>query len=243
MKNNTIIVVEDELAIALDMRVILQKAGYNPIINITSVEQAIESIKENNPILVLIDINLNKSKDGIALGEYLLEDKKIPYLYITSYSDKLTLDRVNATRPDGYIVKPFRPDNLLAAISVVLNNYNFKEVAQNRLEEELPFALKKVVNYIDDNIDKKIELEDLVRITAWKRTNFTRIFRKYLRVSPYQFVLIRKIDKAEKLLHDKMIPLSQIASELGFQSYSNFCNAFKKIKQVTPESYKEKRCS
>jgi DNA-binding NarL/FixJ family response regulator len=127
MKNNTIVVVEDELAIALDMRVTLEKAGYNPIINITSVEQAIQSIVENNPILVLIDINLKKSKDGIALGEYLLEDKKIPYLYITSYSDKLTLDRVNATRPDGYIVKPFRPDSLLAAISVVLNNYEYKE--------------------------------------------------------------------------------------------------------------------
>jgi AraC-like DNA-binding protein len=239
MKNNTIIVVEDELAIALDIRVTLQKGGYNPIINITSVEQAIESIKENNPILVLIDINLNKSKDGIAIGEYLLQDKKIPYMYITSYTDKLTLDRVNTTRPDGYIVKPFRPDSLLATISVVLSNYKYKEITANAVEEPLPFALKKVVNYIDDNIDKKIELEELINVTTWKRTNFSRIFRKYLFVSPYQYVLNKKIVKAERLLQNSDIPIGQIATDLGFQSYSNFCNAFKKIKQVTPESYRE----
>jgi transcriptional regulator GlxA family with amidase domain len=110
-------------------------------------------------------------------------------------------------------------------------------------KKKLPFALKKVVNYIDDNIDNKIELEELIKVTAWKRTNFTRIFMKYLFVSPYQYVLNKKIDKAEKLVQNSEIPLNQIATDLGFQSYSNFCNAFKKIKQVTPESYREKMSS
>jgi response regulator RpfG family c-di-GMP phosphodiesterase len=55
-------------------------------------------------LLILI---LNQNKDGVDLGTYLLAKDTIPYIYITSYSNnKVVLDRVNDTRPHGYIVKP-----------------------------------------------------------------------------------------------------------------------------------------
>lgn len=104
----TIVVVEDELLIALDIKEILNEQGYEVIINVTSVEKAIAIIEEHDPILVLIDINLKQDKDGIELGQYLLIKDKIPYIYLTSYHDKLTLDRVKDTRPHGYIVKPLK---------------------------------------------------------------------------------------------------------------------------------------
>jgi DNA-binding response OmpR family regulator len=128
--NTKILVVEDEVVIAMQIKSILEEEGYEVVINIYSVEAAIQHIEAETPMLVLIDINLNKYKDGVDLGRYLLERGNIPYIYITSYSSKTTLDRVNETRPHGYIVKPFKPSDLVSTISIVLNNYKHREIDQ-----------------------------------------------------------------------------------------------------------------
>jgi two-component SAPR family response regulator len=69
---DTIIVVEDDCIIALDVKGILEEAGFTVITNIASVEEAILQIELCKPRLVLIDINLKKDRDGINLGHYLL---------------------------------------------------------------------------------------------------------------------------------------------------------------------------
>jgi AraC-like DNA-binding protein/CheY-like chemotaxis protein len=242
--SNTIVVVEDESLIAFDIKLILEKEGYDTIINITSVEMAIECIEKHQPILVLIDINLNKDKDGIDLGSYMLQKDTIPYIYITSYSNKTTLDKVNDTRPHGYIVKPFKPSDLLSTISVVLNNYKHRNIDTFRVEiledEVIPFRIKEVINYINKNIEKKIDVDELIVLTKWTKRHFSRIFFKYLHVTPYQYILSRKVKKAESMLKDTEIPINQISFDLGFQSHSNFCIAFKKINGSTPENYRNR---
>jgi AraC-like DNA-binding protein len=242
--NNKIVVVEDEFLIALDIKLILENEGFEPIINITSVEMAIECIQKHQPIMVLIDINLNKDKDGIDLGSYLLQKDTIPYIYITSYSNKTILDKVNNTRPHGYLVKPFKPSDLISTISIVLNNYKHRNIDTYRVEkledEVMPFRIKEVINYINDHIEKKIEVEELIVMTKWTKRHFSRTFLKYLNVTPYQYILLRKMKKAESMLKETEIPINQIAFDLGFQSHSNFCNAFKKMNGVTPENYRNK---
>ena len=121
----TILVVEDELIIALDIKEILEHEGYNVIIN-TTATQAIIAIEEHSLVLVLIDINLNQEKDGVNLGEYLFQKKIVPFIYITSYTDNLTLLRVKDTNPNGFIVKPFRPIDVITTVGIVLNTIKFK---------------------------------------------------------------------------------------------------------------------
>ena len=127
--NSRIIVVEDELFIARDIKEILEEEGYEVAINVSSVEQAIGLIEETNPALVLVDINLNRSKDGVDLGHYLLNKDRIPFIYITSFTDKLTMDRVKETRPYGFIVKPFKTIDILTTVALVLNNYQYLQAA------------------------------------------------------------------------------------------------------------------
>ncbi|MCU0469631.1 MAG: response regulator transcription factor [Arcicella sp.] len=239
-----ILVVEDEALIAMHIKAILEEVNYEVCIDTNSVEAAITHIEADSPNIVLIDINLNKSKDGIALGHYLLEKKHIPYLYITSYVDNLTLDRVKETRPNGYIVKPFKASDLITNVSIILNNCSYKRIDLPKEPdtpiETTPYYLKQVVRYINDNIDKKLEIDELVELTEWQRHHFIKLFIKYLAVSPYQYILSRKIEKSKSLLIDTNIPISQIAFDLGFSSYSNFCNAFKKNNQVVPFDYRRK---
>lgn len=240
-----ILVVEDEVLIAMQIKSILEDQGYDVVINIYSVEAAIQHIEAETPLLVLIDINLNKNKDGIDLGRFLLEIDNIPYIYITSYSNKTTLDRVNETRPDGYIVKPFKPSDLVATISVVLNNYKHRAIdpvlSEDKTPINVPFKMKMIVNYINDNIDKKIEVDDLIKLSNWKERHFSRLFHDYLKVSPYQYILSRKIEKAKSLIYETPTALKDIAFDLGFKSYSNFCIAFKKVNGDSPDDYRKKQ--
>ena len=239
-----ILVVEDESLIALDIKLILEKEGYEVVTNIKTVEAAITAIETHCPDLVLIDINLNQIKDGIDLGTYLLAKDAIPYIYVTSYSNKVILERANDTRPHGYIVKPFRPDNLITTISVVLNNFKYKDIDTHRQEKPsndiAPKKVKDIVAYINNNIDKKLEVDELLQNTSWTKRHLTRVFMQYLKISPYQYILKRKIEKANSLLTETDITINESAFELGFQNYSSFCSAFKKINEETPENYRKK---
>ncbi|WP_395058837.1 response regulator transcription factor [Flavobacterium sp.] len=241
--NKKILVVEDESLIALDIKKILEREGYEVITNIKTVETAIEAIEEHNPILVLIDINLNQLTDGIDLGNYLLVKDTIPYIYITSYSNKMTLDRAQETRPHGYIVKPFRPDSIIASVSVVLNNYKYKKIdtirSENPMEELTPKKMKQIVEYINANIHKKLDVELLLSITNWTKRHLSRIFMQYLNTTPHQYILNKRIEKASVLLKETDVPINEIAIELGFQNYSSFYLAFKRVTNETPENFRK----
>ena len=243
MNNNpTILIVEDEYLIARDIRNILLEEEYNVISEIDSVELAIENIKRIKPDLVLIDINLKKNKDGIDLGMFLLANDSIPYIYITSNSDKLTVNRASDSRPHGYIIKPFRTIDLKTTVALVLNNYKHKNIDVLRvdqiLDDEVPFILKQTIQYIDTNITEKLEIMQLAQMTKWKSQYFQRLFTKYMGITPYQYILNKKIEKTKVLLVETDIRTRQISFEMGFVSHSNFCSNFKKITNKTPQQYR-----
>lgn len=239
-----ILVVEDELIVAFDIKEILETEGYT-IQTTDTVEKAIVVIENQEIDLVLIDIRLNKDKDGIDLGEYLIIKDTIPFIYITAFSDKVTLDRAKHTRPYGYITKPFKPSDLIATVFMTLNNFNYKQVDVLRKDGDInsivPFKIKETIHYINKQIYEKIELHELAALTPWKLHHFIRIFTKYLGVTPYQYILKCKIDKAVALLVETNQPIQEIAFDLGFKSYSNFSSAFKKFVQDTPENFRNKK--
>ena len=151
LQKNRILVVEDEFLIARDLKNILSSEGYEVIIDLDNVKTAIEEIESKQPNLVLIDLHLSDGADGIDLGHYLNKKDTIPFIYITSYTDKITMNRVHETRPYGFIVKPFKPIDVLTTVSIVLNNFSHRKIdvvrAQQELTNEAPFILKNIVNY------------------------------------------------------------------------------------------------
>lgn len=238
-----ILIVEDELIIALDIKEILEAEGFECIINITSVDEAIIAIEEKKPSLVLIDINLKKDKDGIQLGQYLLKKDRTPFVFVTSYTDKTTLERVKETRPYGYIVKPFKPIDLVSTVSIVLNNFKYRNVdvvrSQAPLNDDVPFILKKVLEYINENIYEKIMISDLIKLTRWRSQHFQKMFTEYIGITPHKYIINKKIEKAKTMICETSIPIIQISFELGFKSHSNFCSVFKKIVGKTPDNYRK----
>jgi AraC-like DNA-binding protein/CheY-like chemotaxis protein len=238
-----ILIVEDELLIAKDISNILEHEGYQTYIGITTVEEAIVELTKTEYAIVLIDINLRNGSDGVALGNYLLQLDTIPYVYITSHADNVTIDRVKDSRPHGIIIKPFKPLDIKTTVSVVLNNYKHKKIDVLRTDEipidEVPFILKAVVKYIDANISGRIDINELAQLTRWSSQHFIRVFTQFMGDTPYQHILKKKMEKAKVLITETDISMKDIAFELSFNSYGNFCKIFKRETGKNPDEYRK----
>ena len=109
------------------------------------------------------------------------------------------------------------------------------------LKNDIPFRIREIVNYVNKNVLEKIEIDDLVALTQWKKHHFIRMFTKFLNITPYQYILKIKIEKAKSLISETDQPITEISQDLGFESYSNFCIAFKKLNDnETPEVFRKK---
>ncbi len=123
-----ILVVEDEKIIALNLKENLESLGYSVAGIAVSGEQAIEEATARRPDLVLMDIRLKGSMDGIQAAEQIWESLSIPVIFVTGHSDQSTLDRATITAPFGYILKPVKEKELSLAIAIALQRYEREQL-------------------------------------------------------------------------------------------------------------------
>ncbi|WP_298370306.1 response regulator [uncultured Lutibacter sp.] len=119
----TILIVEDEPILYERLRRFLTKENYLVSEFTKSYIEAIDSIEQNKPDLVLLDINLQGDKDGIDLGDKLFNKYKIPFIYVTDFGDEVTFKRALRTNPNIFEIKtkPHLDTNqLLRSIKTVL---------------------------------------------------------------------------------------------------------------------------
>ncbi|MBD1398182.1 response regulator [Pontibacter sp. JH31] len=123
MTKPKILISEDEVIIAEDIAASLEEMGYQACA-IDSGENTLEMIRTMQPDLVLLDVNLKGDADGIEIGSKIKEEFHIPFIYLTAYADKDTLDRAKKTEPDGFLAKPFDEKNLRSAIEIALYKHD-----------------------------------------------------------------------------------------------------------------------
>lgn len=118
--NTSILVVEDEGLIAIDLKRKLEQAGYVVPLIADSAEDAIAAVERHRPNLVLMDIRLRGEQDGIQTAEQIRRMFQLPVMYVTAHADRETLERAKITEPFGYIVKPFHSVDFRAQIEMAL---------------------------------------------------------------------------------------------------------------------------
>src|SRR2546427_312297 len=120
MPNANVLVVEDENIVARDILNMLKGLGYFVVAIASSGEEAIEKAGVKNPDVVLMDIVLKGSIDGVQAAQEIRHRFQIPVIYLTAYADEDTLQRAKVTEPFGYILKPFEERELHIAIELAL---------------------------------------------------------------------------------------------------------------------------
>ena len=136
-----IIAVEDERIVALHLKQQLQNLGYEVPVVAASGEAALRSIIEHRPDLVLMDIHIEGPVDGIDTAAQIPAELGIPVIYLTAYSEEATLERARATKPYGYLIKPYSERELHATIQMALARRDV-ERALRVSEEQLRQAQK-----------------------------------------------------------------------------------------------------
>ncbi|HSI91309.1 MAG TPA: response regulator, partial [Adhaeribacter sp.] len=123
MATPKILIAEDEIIIAEDIASCLEELGYY-ICAIDSGDHLMEIIRETEPDLILLDIHLKGEIDGVELAAQIKQEFDIPFIFLTAYADKPTIDRAKTVEPYGFIVKPFDDKDLRSAIEIALYKYN-----------------------------------------------------------------------------------------------------------------------
>ena len=129
-----ILIVEDEYIVANDLKHMLTKAGYQVCGVAKSVSEAILKIEINKPDWVLLDIILQGEGTGIDLAGRLLRGK-IPFIYISANTNLSILEMAKATEPYGFLVKPFRQNDLLVMLNIAM--YRHEQTEKHNLDQEV----------------------------------------------------------------------------------------------------------
>ena len=126
MSEVKVLIVEDEPMVAEDIAAALNRIGFDVSGVVYTEQAALEELRDNTPEIALLDINLKTGNEGIRIAEEINRLYHIPFVYLTAYSDKLSLEMAQHTQPAGYIVKPFTEKTLFANLQLALLNHEKK---------------------------------------------------------------------------------------------------------------------
>jgi len=119
-----IFIVEDEALIAAEIKSTLQLLGHQVVGHAMNGDKALDQLAKQEAELILLDINIKGTRNGIDLAHIIRDRYKVPFVFLTSFSDRLTLQKVKGTMPYGYIVKPFNENDLKVNIELALYKHS-----------------------------------------------------------------------------------------------------------------------
>jgi CheY-like chemotaxis protein len=123
MNEAKVLIAEDDVIIAADIKKHLQKAGYD-VITVRHGHMAVKAAREKKPDVALIDIILEGYMDGIEAAKIISKELKIPVIFLTALNDDETFLIARDSEPFAYITKPFRPEQIIETLNSALQSTN-----------------------------------------------------------------------------------------------------------------------
>ena len=155
MNNLNVLIVEDESLIALELMQLISSFGCNLVKYATHPKKAIKLMQEEEINLILMDINLKFDITGIEL--YKSFKTEIPVIYITAYNDEETIEKAIQTNPLGYLIKPYKEDELKAQLLLA----KYKMISHNKTTLTNSNIVTLGEGYSFDNSREKLYFNDI----------------------------------------------------------------------------------
>lgn len=139
-----VLIVEDEVIIAQSLARMLKRLGYDVVEMVTSGEDAIQAAHRHRPDIILMDIVIQGQINGIQAAAAIGDTYDIPVIYVTAYTDEQTLQKIRHVGGYGFLVKPFKREQLHAAIQLALGQYQrLLKAHKLNTEDELEILLNR----------------------------------------------------------------------------------------------------
>lgn len=159
MSKFSVLIVEDEPMIAHDLEATLNNLDYMVCGIAYNPTMALDKLAQKQADLIILDVHLgNGLADGISIGQVICDKYHLPFIYLTSFTDKATLDRAKQTYPMAYLVKPFDEEELFRTLEIALHTYS-------RLNPRSNTDLYRFNAQLSDPLSSK-EMEVLVDLLA-----------------------------------------------------------------------------
>jgi DNA-binding LytR/AlgR family response regulator len=130
-----VLVVEDEIITADDICFSLEELGYEVLEPANTYSEAVRTLEAELPDIAILDIRLTGKKSGIDLADKINADFGIPFIFLSSSSDQLTVQEAKKVNPSAFLIKPFHKEELFSTIEVAL--HNFTESQRDEKEENI----------------------------------------------------------------------------------------------------------
>jgi AraC family transcriptional regulator len=154
------------------------------------------------------------------------------------------LQEMTADLDDGSPAGPIYGESLANALAVyLLRRYAARRITPQVFKGGLPgYRLKRVLDYIADNLDENIGLSQLAAIAGMSPHYFSALFKRSTGRAPHQYVLLQRIERAKQQLRDPKHSIIDAGLEAGFQNPSHFARVFRKVVGTTPSSFRADNC-
>jgi CheY-like chemotaxis protein len=124
MAGETILVVEDEPLVGVELQEFLMGLGYSIPGVVDDGSQALEAFRKYRPDLILMDVRIKGSMDGVETATRIRQTSDVPIIFVTAYSDPTILARIADVHPEGLHFKPIREPDLEVNIARIIRNRN-----------------------------------------------------------------------------------------------------------------------
>lgn len=202
MSKTTILIVEDEILVANELKGIVESLGYC-VVGVFSKPAAVLKQLESDPVdLILLDISLGEALDGIDLAHVINTRFQLPFLYVTSHHEDEIIERVMHTHPIGFLNKPFTPQEVASQLKIALHKTTNSSIQlPQSLDTDEIFLKDKgsliklrfnevlyveamdnyaIIRTADQKIVYSYPLKQISEKLISKSTDFLRVHRSYL---------------------------------------------------------------
>jgi response regulator NasT len=188
-----VVIADDESIIRMDLKEMLSGLGYQVVGEAGDGRQAINLARELKPDLVIMDIKMPEM-DGISAAKALTEEKIAPVLLLTAYSQQELVSGAREAGVVGYIVKPFRQDELMPAIEVALSRFReFRELEKEMGDLKETLEARKVIERAKGVLMDQYGLKEADAFRRIQKLSMDT--RKSMREIAEAILLAREIDK------------------------------------------------
>ena len=167
-KEVKILIVEDDPIIAEDLAAYMEDFGYSPLEPADHADAALKLLKSEQPDLALLDVHLNSEINGIQLASIIKGQRNIPIIFLTAFNDTDTIEKIKATHPSGYLVKPVDEKSLQTSIEIALANFEYETTQSAEVVEH---GKDSIFIKIKDSLSKFM-YEDILYFEAYDNYAF-----------------------------------------------------------------------
>lgn len=169
-----ILIVEDEFVTMNAIEEALIDAGYEIFGTAKSADEALNLLKSKSPDLAILDINIHGEKDGIWLAEQISSKYNIPFIFLTAYGDKRTVEQAMKAEPFGYLVKPFNQIDVYTAIEVAIKNFEKISTRQTSITlksniQKSPVSFNDILFVKESHFYSRLKVEEINYVKAQSR--------------------------------------------------------------------------